>query len=333
MTATLTESPRSTHLAGAGRAPGAGRASDLPTASGLPGDRSVRGGRGGGRGGAMTVDPRDRAQLAEAPVPVRACSRSSARTVPRRPRHRDHRGTIVVRWPSPSSCATSSTSPCPTRTCGCSSRGRGMVAVAVVTQLLGVVQTWLTTQVGERVMHGLRTGVFTHLQRQSIAFFTRTRSGEVQSRLTHDISGMQAVITSTATSIASNVTTAVATAVAMVALPAPVAALAARHPTGRVDDPPGGPHPPRHHCRASASSPTCTPGGGEPHGQRHALVKTLGASTRSAGVSPRRLDDLIDLEMRSQLAGRWRMATMQIIFAAIPALIYLAAGFPATRAA
>ena len=57
-----------------------------------------------------------------------------------------------------------------------------------------------------------------HLQRQSIAFFTRTRSGEVQSRLTHDISGMQAVITSTATSIASNVTTAVATAVAMVAL-------------------------------------------------------------------------------------------------------------------
>ena len=67
-------------------------------------------------------------------------------------------------------------------------------------------------------MHGLRTDVFAHLQRQSIAFFTRTRTGEVQSRITNDIGGMQSVVTSTATSIASNLTTAVATAVAMVAL-------------------------------------------------------------------------------------------------------------------
>ena len=93
-----------------------------------------------------------------------------------------------------------------------------MVAVAVVTQLLGVVQTWLSTQVGQRVMHELRTSVFAHLQRQSLGFFTRTRGGEVQSRLTNDVNGMQGVVTSTATSIASNLTTAVATAVAMVAL-------------------------------------------------------------------------------------------------------------------
>ena len=93
-----------------------------------------------------------------------------------------------------------------------------MVAVAVVTQLLGVVQTWLSTQVGQRVMHELRTSVFAHLQRQSLGFFTRTRGGEVQSRLTNDVNGMQGVVTSTATSIAANLTTAVATAVAMVAL-------------------------------------------------------------------------------------------------------------------
>src|SRR5580658_9831489 len=67
-------------------------------------------------------------------------------------------------------------------------------------------------------MHGLRTSVFTHLQRQSIAFFTRTRSGEVQSRINNDIGGMESVVTSTATSIAANLTTAVATAVAMVAM-------------------------------------------------------------------------------------------------------------------
>ena len=94
----------------------------------------------------------------------------------------------------------------------------GMVAVAALTAVLGVVQTWISTRVGQQVMHALRTDVFAHLQRQSIGFFTRTRTGEVQSRITNDIGGMQSVVTSTATSIAANLTTAVATAVAMIAL-------------------------------------------------------------------------------------------------------------------
>jgi len=94
----------------------------------------------------------------------------------------------------------------------------GMVAVAAITSALGVIQTWISTKVGQQVMHGLRTAVFGHLQRQSIAFFTRTRTGEVQSRIQNDIGGMEAVVTSTATSIASNLTTAVATAVAMAVL-------------------------------------------------------------------------------------------------------------------
>src|SRR5918992_3651950 len=94
----------------------------------------------------------------------------------------------------------------------------GMVAVAAVTAALGVVQAWISTNIGQEVMHRLRTDVFTHLQRQSIAFFTRTRTGEVQSRITNDIGGMQTVVTSTATSLASNLTTVVATLVAMLAL-------------------------------------------------------------------------------------------------------------------
>ena len=93
-----------------------------------------------------------------------------------------------------------------------------MVAVAAITSAFGVVQTWISTKVGQQVMHGLRTSVFGHLQRQSIAFFTRTRTGEVQSRITNDIGGMESVVTSTATSIAANLTTAIGTAVAMVAL-------------------------------------------------------------------------------------------------------------------
>ncbi|WP_235734872.1 ABC transporter transmembrane domain-containing protein [Nocardioides alcanivorans] len=94
----------------------------------------------------------------------------------------------------------------------------GMVAVAVVGAAIGVTQTWLSTSVGQQVMHRLRTDLFAHLQRQSIDFFTRTRGGEVQSRLTHDISGMQSVVTSTATSIAANVTVVLGTAAAMVTL-------------------------------------------------------------------------------------------------------------------
>ena len=80
------------------------------------------------------------------------------------------------------------------------------------------MQTWLSTTVGQRVMHRLRSDLFAHLQRQSLGFFTRTRGGEIQSRLTNDIGGMQSVVTSTATSIASNLTTVVGTAIAMAAL-------------------------------------------------------------------------------------------------------------------
>ena len=207
-----------------------------------------------------------------------------------------------------------------------------MVAVAVVTQLLGVVQTWLSTQVGQRVMHELRTSVFTHLQRQSLGFFTRTRAGEVQSRLTNDVNGMQGVVTSTATSIASNLTTAVATSVAMVALSwrlsllsllvIPPAlwltrkvALLRRAVTAAQQ---------RHLADLNPQIEE----GLSVSGVR--LAKTLGTSARTAERFGETSHELVDLELRSQLAGRWRMATMQIVFAVIPALVYLAAGLPAT---
>ena len=90
-----------------------------------------------------------------------------------------------------------------------------MLAINVVSQLLGVLQTWMSPQVGQQVMHDLRTRLFGHLQRMPVGFFTRTRSGEVQSRATNDINAMQSVVTDSATSIASDVTTAVGTAIAM----------------------------------------------------------------------------------------------------------------------
>ena len=62
-----------------------------------------------------------------------------------------------------------------------------MIVIAIVTGALGVWQTLLSNQVGQRVMHDLRTAVFRHLQRLSLAFFTRTRTGEVQSRISNDM--------------------------------------------------------------------------------------------------------------------------------------------------
>ena len=93
-----------------------------------------------------------------------------------------------------------------------------MLGVAVASAVIGVVQTWLSTAVGQQVMHRLRSDLFAHLQRQSLAFFTRTRGGEVQSRLVNDIGSMQGVVTQTAPSIAANLPVVVGPAVAMVAL-------------------------------------------------------------------------------------------------------------------
>src|SRR6186997_2277945 len=93
-----------------------------------------------------------------------------------------------------------------------------MIGISIATGVIGVGQTWLSNLVGQRVMHDLRTAVYRHLQRLSLAFFTRTRTGEVQSRIANDIGGIENVVTSTATSVLSNVTTVLATVIAMVLL-------------------------------------------------------------------------------------------------------------------
>src|SRR4051794_41906016 len=86
----------------------------------------------------------------------------------------------------------------------------GMIAIAVATGVLGVGQTWLSNSVGQRVMHELRSAVYRHLQRLSLAFFTRTRTGEVQSRIANDIGGGRDVVTQTPPSIRLDPTTVVA---------------------------------------------------------------------------------------------------------------------------
>ena len=313
MTATLTETRSRRPPPTPARAPPRGDHGAPGAAHGPDGTASHGGGRGGGRGGAMRVDPRDRAQLAETPVPL-------SRVLALFRRHRARVAlviaiivvTSVVALAQPFLVREVVDVALPQQDSRLLLLAVGaMVAVAVVTQLLGVVQTWLSTQVGQRVMHELRTSVFTHLQRQSLGFFTRTRGGEVQSRLTNDVNGMQGVVTSTATSIASNLTTAVATSVRDGrAVVAAVAALAARHPAGAVADPQGRAAPPRGDRRpAAAPGRPQPPDRGGAVGQRRAPrqdARHLGAHRRAVRRRPRTSSSTSSCARSSPGAGGWR---------------------------
>ena len=204
----------------------------------------------------------------------------------------------------------------------------GMVAIAVVTGALGVVQTLLSNQVGQRVMHDLRTAVYEHLQRLSLAFFTRTRTGEVQSRLANDIGGVQEVVTSTATSIVSNVTTVLATVVAMFILSWQLTLFAlALLPlfvwlTKRVGDQRRKVAKVRQESMADISSlvqESLSVSG-------ILLGKTMGRGDELAGRFRNESERLAELEVRSRMTGRWMMASIQTSFAVMPALVYLFAG-------
>jgi len=205
----------------------------------------------------------------------------------------------------------------------------GMVVIPIVTGALAVWQTLLSNQVGQSVMHDLRTQVYRHLQRLSLAFFTRTRTGEVQSRIANDIGGIENVVTSTATSVLSNVTTVLASVVAMLLLDWRLAVFAlALLPlfvwlTKRVGAQRRKVTAERQASLADVSS---------------IVQESLSVSGILLGKTMGRTDDLAerfqtesarlaDLEVRSRMTGRWMMAAIQTTFAVMPALVYWFAGF------
>ena len=205
----------------------------------------------------------------------------------------------------------------------------GMVAIPVVTGVLGVWQTLLSNRVGQAVMHDLRTAVYRHLQRLSLAFFTRTRTGEVQSRIANDIGGIETVVTSTATSVVSNVTTVLATVGAMVLLDWRLAVFAlALLPlfvwlTKRVGDQRRKVTEELQASLADVSSivqESLSVSG-------ILLGKTMGRSDDLAERFGNESSRLADLEVRSRMTGRWMMAAIQTTFAVMPALVYWFAGW------
>src|SRR3989442_9482445 len=200
----------------------------------------------------------------------------------------------------------------------------GIVAIAIATGVLGVIQTLLSNQIGQRVMHDLRAAVFRHLQRLSLAFFTRTRTGEVQSRISNDIGGVQNVVTNTATSIASNVTTVAATMVGMLVLNWKLALFAfALIPffvllTRRVGN----------ERRRIAKTTQETLADISSLVQESLSVsgillgKTMGRGNELADRFAADSLRLANLQVRRRMAGRWVMASIQTSFAIMPAAVY-----------
>jgi ATP-binding cassette subfamily B protein len=209
----------------------------------------------------------------------------------------------------------------------------GMIALSIIGGVIGVAQTWVSNQVGQRVMHDLRAAVYAHLQRMSLAFFTHTRTGEVQSRIANDIGGVDSVVTSTATSIVQNVTTVVAVVVAMVLLDWRLTVFSLIllpffvWLTRRV----GEERRRIQSVRQSRLADMSTLVEESLSVSGILLGKTMGRSPELVRRFSDESGELADLEVRARMAGRWRMASVQMSFAIMPAAVYWFAGYSITH--
>ncbi|MER5470002.1 ABC transporter ATP-binding protein [Streptomyces sp. NPDC002935] len=207
----------------------------------------------------------------------------------------------------------------------------GMIIVSIATSSFNVWQTHVSARVGQLVMHDLRTAVYAHLQRMSLAFFTRTRTGEVQSRIAHDIGGMQVTVTTTATALVSDLTIVIATTTAMTLLDwrltiaslvmLPAFVWVSRH----VGDERRAITRDRQRQFADLSSmvqESLSVSGimlGHTMGRSRSLTDTFAAQSRN----------LTDIEVRASTAGLWYQSTIWIVMASMPAVIYEVAGLTA----
>jgi ATP-binding cassette subfamily B protein len=204
----------------------------------------------------------------------------------------------------------------------------GMIAIAIATSAFSVWQTYMSNVVGQRVMHDLRTAVYRRLQRMSLAFFTRTRTGEIQSRIANDIGGLDSVVTTTATTIAQNATTVIAAIVALCILSPKLAAISLvfvplfvwlTRRVGKMRRKITTEQQRRLADLSALVSESLSVSG-------IMLGKTMGRGGDLADRFTGESKGIADLEVRSRMAGRWVMSTIQMTFAIQPAIVYWLAG-------
>jgi ATP-binding cassette, subfamily B, bacterial len=203
-----------------------------------------------------------------------------------------------------------------------------LIAIPIVNGVLNVGQAWVTEVVGNRVLQELRNRLFEHLERLSLAFYTATRSGEVQSRLANDVGGVQTTITSTASSVVSNVVTFVSSVVAMLLLSplltaislaaTPVFVLFSRR-VGRA----------RRKARRDAQVSLAAMGSITQETLSVSgilLAKVFGRQEHEVDRYRAENANQADLQIRQAITGRSFFAITQAFFGISPALVYLVAG-------
>jgi ATP-binding cassette, subfamily B, bacterial len=203
-----------------------------------------------------------------------------------------------------------------------------MIVLPIITSGLGVWQSYLSNVVGQRVMEDLRLALYRHLQWMPLRFFTETRTGEIQSRISNDVGGVQSVVTDTASSLLSNFATVATTVIAMLILDWRLTALSLgllpifayiTYRVGKV----------RREVstltqRSLAEVSAITQESLSVSGIL--LSKTFGQQEASIERFRRESRRLGDLQIRQQMIGRWFFALIGTFFSIMPAFVYLLAG-------
>ncbi|GAA1601784.1 ABC transporter ATP-binding protein [Leucobacter chromiireducens subsp. chromiireducens] len=204
-----------------------------------------------------------------------------------------------------------------------------MIVVFVISSGLGIIQTYFTARVGNRVMGDLRVKLFSHLQRMELGFFTRTKTGVIQSRLQNDVGGVANVLTNTVSNIIGNTVTVVAAAVAMILLSwqltivalllMPVLVFAQRR-VGQVRARIAG------RTQESLSEMTAI--------TQEALsvsgVLLAKTYSRQKAETERYADEnrnQIALQVQQTMSGQVFFALVQVFLSAVPAIVYLVSGW------
>src|SRR5579884_3576573 len=203
-----------------------------------------------------------------------------------------------------------------------------MFVMPIITGIIGVGQTYLNNVVGQNVMRDFRNKLYRHLQNMSLAFFTSSRTGEIQSRLSNDVGGVENVVTNTATSIVSNISTALSTIIAMLFISVPLTLISLgllplflwiTYKVGNVRRVTSKETQESLASLTAMMQETLSISG-------VLLVKTFGRQKYVERQFEDENQKLTDLEVRQQMIGRWFFMFIGTFFSVTPAIIYLVAG-------